>query len=985
MSSYKPTENAQDIKFSFELYGGSASFSLTIPASELSVYSLGTQVLIGDKYIGEVTKRTKSDDYTYLIEGDGYKGRLSGIIFKGKYNVYDEENNLLPGAIAINDIGDILDDVIDYITPLGLTFDGLPPYVTTGIAPWNCNLSCSVADIITHIAQAAGKGWYINQQQKIVFCDIVKYGGQEFAQEICNDIVNILIIKGNLKPAYTDSTSEVEKYKYFTTITDNSGLFCPPGYVGATWESQQTRFESPSKIFIFADADSIAIYGRKEAQLDVPYLDTNSEASDFAAEYFLNNAVPIRTNTSFTIGEPEKYPYEKGAKKTYCRLLPTGQVRADYYYYGVDDSLYNTEFIKGVKDNNKEKLINELDTTPPKVTLIRTESSIYKKSYKKVKNPLYLASYAKDDTAISEVKFYLSKWNGSVWTAYSLIGSGVWQDPPDADSEGYYEYSEDDGYYDLITDGGLVRGDIFRIKTVAKDRAGNVGEDVDEYQLEFANTDMTVTILTNESEPTNAPTVHDVVAGTHFKLKVMFDDMSVTANPVVTYRNSSGELYDLTYGWDVDEHVVYVSSFEAPALGEMRELTVAVTNVFGNVTKRHYYIRGIQMPAMGVPITVRDSSTTASETTASVPQFKDNIYFESSFKDQFYYVTLADVKFRIYDTSDNNVKTLTSVSTPAIVYGGNTDKFKCDTTVAALGLSDGLYSIACELTKHEKFIDESGTIRTGNSSAVEGDRVQFQIAALTWRDRINSTDGIVSGHTTTLADHEDRLPAAEQESNFTWSSGTKTAQVKFFATDVPDSGSPGWFFTDDKLAGTPVYTRLNDTNITGVNGDTFTIEQDSSSGQYKYLVFDSNNGTNKGKLRYDVTNAKFEISVDNGTNWTDLATGISTAIQNTSSGTLYKLRIASTDGSLSFIEDPLGTNLTLFTVDVNGNLTVNGGITATGNIAPSADELYDLGTATEKFVNTYTQNIVLGDGTANLTWDSGNGIIIPENIALGFW
>lgn len=175
MPGYQPTQNAQDIKFTFDLYGGPDSFSLTIPASELSSYDLGTEVLIGNKYIAEVTKRTKLDDYTYLIEGDGYKERLKGIVFKGKYNVYDDQQTLLPGAKEISDIGAILTDVAAYISALGVSFTGTPPYLTTGIAPYNCDITSSVADIITHVAQTAGKGWYIDQNKKIVFADIVKW------------------------------------------------------------------------------------------------------------------------------------------------------------------------------------------------------------------------------------------------------------------------------------------------------------------------------------------------------------------------------------------------------------------------------------------------------------------------------------------------------------------------------------------------------------------------------------------------------------------------------------------------------------------------------------------------------------------------------------------------------------------------------------------------------------------------------------------
>ena len=81
MPSYKPTTNAQNVKFSFELFGGPSHFSLLIPSSELYLYPLGSEVLIGNKFIGEVARRTKVNDYIYKIEGNGLKERLKGIIF----------------------------------------------------------------------------------------------------------------------------------------------------------------------------------------------------------------------------------------------------------------------------------------------------------------------------------------------------------------------------------------------------------------------------------------------------------------------------------------------------------------------------------------------------------------------------------------------------------------------------------------------------------------------------------------------------------------------------------------------------------------------------------------------------------------------------------------------------------------------------------------------------------------------------------------
>jgi hypothetical protein len=985
MPGYKPTQNAQDIKFSFELYGGPSFFSLTVPNAELSSYPLGEETLIGNKYIGEVTERTKIDDYTYKIEGSGLKNRLKGIVFKGKYNIYDDEENLLPGAKEITDLGRILDDVADYISPLGISFDGTPPYVTVGIVPYDCDITGSVSDIITHIAQAAGKGWYIDQNKKIIFSDIVKYSGSEFIKEVSNDIVNILIIKGSLKPLYLESTSQLDKFKHFTTITDNTGLFCPSGYIGLEWESEDPRFESPNKIFIFSDSASITSYGRKEAEVEVPYIDSNTEAYDFALEYFLNNASPIKSETSFTIDVTEEYPHTKGARVTYCKLLPTGELRVDYYYYSNEDSIYNnTEFITWVKNNNKEKLINELDTKAPKAKLIGTEPAIHKKTYKKVKNPIYLASYAIEDNSIGSVKFYLSKYDtqSETWGAYSLIGEGAWHDPPDSESEGYYEYNQSSGYYDLITSGGLARGDIFRIKSVAKDSAGNAGEDVKEYQFDEnpPGIHVSVDVPDTQTEQFNAPSVIEVASLEGFRLKIIVDDQSVQQLPTCKYSNADITVSKVDSG---NEHYYITDNITKPNKGEYRVAVITITNQFGKEAKSVHYIKGVEKQGLGNMVAVKDPSTSASGDTASIPQFTDELEFSMQFKDDFYRVTAADVKFKIYSVMGTLLKTLTSSTTPAIVQSpANSGIFKCTTFVGTvseggIGLSNAVYGIAAEITKKETFIDEAGESHNG-SYVQEGEKAQFQIASIT-------TDYDLKNTKDTVTDHNSRLPDAEQESNKDWNDGQDEvrAQLKFFSTSIPDGGGAGWFVTKDNRFSTN-WIRVS-ADQTGTPDEEFIINNDDTSTQYILLTFNTDSGTDIGKIRYDKTNKKIEMSVDDGTNWTDVSTGVNDAIQKTVSSVTYKLRVDAATGNLIFND---GTNDLL-------KITTNGEIKTYDSLEPVVDAQDDVGSQSKRYANlylsdiTYTEEMIFtSDGgqteNAKLEWDGTNSQIIPHNFAIGF-
>ena len=1000
MPGYKPTQNAQDVRFSFELYGGPSSFSLTIPQSELSSYALGTEILIGNKYIGEVTKRTKIDDYTYFIEGDGYKNSLKGMFFKGKYNMYDDEETLLPGATEIDDIGDILDDVVDYISPLGLSFDGTSPYVVTGIAPYNCDITGSVADIITHVAQAAGKGWYIDQNKKIKFSDVVKYEGSEFEKEVSCDIVNVLIIKGNLKPPYLDSTSELDKFKHFTTIIDNTGLFCPSGYIGLEWESQETRFESPCKIFIYSDDTSITTYGRKEADIEVPYIDSNTEAYDFALEYFLNNASPIRSETSYTIDVTEEYPHEKGAKKTSCSLLPTSQLRADYYYYSSEDSIYDTEFIKWVKDNNKESLINELDLKAPKVRLIQSEPNAYKKSYKKIKSPMYIAGYAKDDISVDTVKFYLSKYDTqqSEWGAYTLIGDGAWQDPPDSDSEGYYEYNQSSGYYDLETFGGLTRGDIFRIKSVAKDTSGNAGEHVREYQLDDNAPNIYVSTLKPSSGTlVNAASTIEVPDDT-FRLKIHIEDLSVTQSPSITYRDSSGTPIGITIYRPAGENYIITGPIPSPAKGEYRELTITTTNMFGQVTKSHHYIKGVERHGLGAVVTVKDPPDPptgvwprlVTNDTCTAPEFTTGVELVTQYKEDFYKVTADGIKFNIYGMDSNGdyvlSKTLTSSTEPKVFEtssGSGVFKLKSYSGKESgdykwLGLSVGVYGVSTEITKKETFIDEDGNVNDGEYTQ-EGEKTQLQIVAKTnkvdkdeIRDRINITEADIDTNTTNITTNSSRLD--DQKGKL--KDDSDQALIQYNSTpgtwQVSYNGGTSWV----DLAADP----------SGVTHETFTLNNDNTATQYIYLKFDTDHSTDKGLIRFDKTNKKLEASVDNGSTWSDMATGVNDAIQKTVSGTTYKLKVDATTGALIF--EDADTPTTLFKVNTDGSLVFY------GDIEPDTDDSHELGASNKRFTNGYFSNTVYtediigtDDGTTerwNITWDGTEQIAFIENIAIGF-
>jgi len=617
----------------------------------------------------------------------------------------------------------------------------------------------------------------------------------------------------------------------------------------------------------------------------------------------------------------------------------------------------------------KEPVALTEDTTPPTITYIDSEPTAKKKTYQKVKNPIYLGAYAKDDTSVSSVSFWRSKWSGSAWSAYTLIGSGTWNNPPDSDSEGYYEYSLNDGYYDLIATAGYARGDIFRIKSVAKDPAGNAGEDVQEFQLDDNPPMVQVTAVLPDSlnEQKTAPSVIEVASADGVRLKAVVEDQSIDT-VTCTY---GGNAVTVTKVDDGNEHYYITDNLTKPPVGSRYTAVLTFTNVFGVQTKSLHYIKGLAPAAPALQGAVRDYDTTIDDTKATIPEYTDKIEFSIAYhKKDFYKVSIDDVSFKIYKQSDDSlVKTLTSVSTPGITSDGG-GVYKCATNVTALGLTGDYYYFVPTLIEKEDFKDEAGTVHT-ESYSQDGNKTQFRLINKTLRGRLNDTDGILAVYTPIVDDHD--VTITDHTSDI--------ADIKPRVKKTFTHGSDQW--------------------------TTETVYEDGDPPRLKVIVKDQNGDVVTAMTKY----ITLEGDVPGGSGGTYLI--------NTYAGIDYKLYVSSTDGSITYTKDPTGTPLVLFKITNAGAITTSGDIGpdtdatndlgsatmqyanayfsdkiecnevkvsgTTSNISPLVDEGADLGTSTEKFVDTYTKNLVLGDGTAKLTWNGTAGKMIPEYVAFGFW
>jgi hypothetical protein len=628
----------------------------------------------------------------------------------------------------------------------------------------------------------------------------------------------------------------------------------------------------------------------------------------------------------------------------------------------------------------------DFDNKPPDVRIVEEEPNAEDRQSDQVKSPKKLLCYAKDVNGISagSVKFYISTYTiaTQTWGAYSLIGGTDWVPPPDSDSEGYYVYDSFSGFYDLEETAGLSPGDIFRIKAVAKDPSGNLGESVKQYQLDITPHYLEVEFVSADvaAEPPYPSTFE---TATDFKMRIRTDDLSVQTAPTIKYAGMTG----ITYAKDVDENFWLTSALDEPQKGWIKKIEVQTTNVHGRTLKKVYYVKGIENAISGTSMSTTDYDTSADDTTASVTQYTNKIEFNAHYYDDFLLVDVTlDIEFRIYNKSGALVLTLDGWSStiPGLIVEEDKGYFRVQTTVTLTGLPAGVYTCRCRLRKRFNFTDEDGNDTIGTTDWELGPPHQFEIASLTQRTRHDNLDTRVGTAETTVADLDTRMPVAEKELNQEYDSASKKFHLKFFeAGDAPGGGGAGLYATNDAYASTPVWNKVDvAATINGIDGPTFTINQDDSAEGTTTIVFLSG-ATNDAAIRFVESTQSFEFCTDYqnpSPAWQSIG---SNAISDTYSGNVYELKVNSTDGSLTFTKDPSGTPATLLKVAADGAIVVYGGID------PDTDATYDIGTVTKMFANIYLRDSLFCadiedvNGVWSMIYNATAGLLIPKKVALG--
>jgi hypothetical protein len=642
------------------------------------------------------------------------------------------------------------------------------------------------------------------------------------------------------------------------------------------------------------------------------------------------------------------------------------------------------------------------DTTPPSVQYIASPPSSFEKTYKSANANFYLAARAKDDNGINSVQFYVAKYNtvGDVWGSYTLIGSGTFISG-DATNEGFYRFVDDLGYEDLSASPyNYVRGDIFRIKTVATDPSGNIGEDVKEFQLEDKPPEIYVSVLDAAAE-SYAPSTINVEASTGFSLKVAYNDLTTVLPPSINYEGPSpGWGFSIQYPVDSTEQYFLLTGLPSPPKGEFWTLTVTITNTFGVETQSVHYIKGIEPHALGQPVTVKDPDITADDTTATIPQFKDEIEFITQFREDFYKVSAATVKFKIYNNAGTLQKTLTSLTTPAVTEdtdgGTKLGIFRVTTNMTELALaSPGIYGVSAEITKTSDFTPEDGTPRTPQSFTNEGEQTQFHYVTSTTGVRLNTNESTLSNHSSRLPDAEKKIENASDATNYVDfdDAGGYWKLSDDVVTDIKlgrelydtathriwkDTSSGNWKCVDSR--GTSTLAAAG--NPTGTTSDDFKVDSDDSSSASSITFGNTAGGTAEAKIEFTGTVLRARPATD--ASWVNLATQNTESIEATLSNGLYRLQVNDSTDTLSYIKDPDGTPVTYFEIDDDGTFKMY------NDILPQTGNSYDIGDSTDGIKDIYVDGSVytddIGDALSNwnITWDAVNSQAIPENIVLGF-
>ncbi|MDF1565349.1 MAG: hypothetical protein P1V51_20090 [Deltaproteobacteria bacterium] len=373
--SYVPATDAHNIRFDYELFGGPRTASYTVATAVASGIALGTIQTLGSHWVGEVITKKQVDNYRTEIILSGLSRRLERMPFRGLYNCTDSDGTARYGSTSVTDVVQILAYLQPLVQTAGLTIDAgsLYPTLTSGIRPDEADISGSVRDTLTSIAQACQKTWYVSQttssgRRVIYLTGLSQPGVPTPTEESTENIKNILIIEGRPRK-YVDESgmTDAQKWARYTELNDQTGL---TGYADG-----QARFYSDRKQFAYANLASVSTYGRREERVQVPYIGDTAAALNFATKWLGVFAGPVASSESRKViqsptsasGEHEKMPWEVGVGAVSVDVLPTGgatvALKCSYTVSSGDrlnSLLRKGDFVKPI-ENHRDWRIDLLD------------------------------------------------------------------------------------------------------------------------------------------------------------------------------------------------------------------------------------------------------------------------------------------------------------------------------------------------------------------------------------------------------------------------------------------------------------------------------------------------------------------------------------------------------------------------------------------------------------------------------------------------
>lgn len=692
----------------------------------------------------------------------------------------------------------------------------------------------------------------------------------------------------------------------------------------------------------------------------------------------------------------------------------------------------NISLRKDYINPEKAQTVDDPDTIPPTGSMLGARPDLAKTSYEPKDNPMYIGTNARDNrTVVSSVNYWYSIMNQSTdtWGTYVSLGAGVEKPAPDAESGTFWEYSLTDGKYDFSEI--LVKGDIFKIKTVMRDPAGNIGSFENEYMYNNLVPTVIVSVFAEDYDTVGSPTSLQV---DYDETTTTFDLKITTARPelvkvqgttpsesdgVYLYYNQT-ELHTVTKVDTATETYWVASGLPIPSDGNVVPAQVTITNRAAESTLHRIYVKGVLKKPTSMGVELKDNTTTPSKDTTTTTEYTDDIKATGVFWEDGHLVfsTAADpdVVLSIYDANDDvegfdlsgwtpssrAVTYFDASTTPAVVefdpatgvtatpeQVGTFGHFRC-VTANGFGLTkDKVYEMTWTIRKRVKFLDVTGLIvKVEKGYPIEGEKLPFKVVTTPIAKKADdSADEIADVITPDIVDAKKELVDG-------------VFSIKAYSDDPDEVGrGPGIYQSPDSEES---HSLLTSAAQNGTDSSLWAFNQNDTDAQYHYWYIKGGATLgNRGAIRYDATNKKMQVLGDfdeadpptpKSGDWIDLAEPAQALIEKVVATKNNRLEVSETSDGLVFTADTGGTPTVLFTVSTASGS--EGEVIVSNAIVPDTHDSYELGADLKRFVQAYIMEIF----TTNMTFEFWTGSewvtkgefvtntngTFPVNIGMGF-